>query len=166
MLPYTPPLWLTVAFVAVAITANLITIISKKAITKRLNKEQNNGPYTKDATYWTHAIASRITNIVNIVTGTVIIGLLLCGMGWLCDQHPYIFWAMMCVFMWIGSLCFAQLFFINMKSQNIDEQENDTLIDPNDQHAINVYIAWALINIAIDVVMWLAINIVETMPHQ
>lgn len=165
MFPWTPPLGLTVAFVAVAITANLITIISKKAITKRLNKEQNNGPYTKDATYWTHAIASRIANIINIITGAVIISLLLCGVGWLSNQHPYIFWAMICVFMWIASLVFAQLFFIE-KSQDIDEQENDTLIDPNDRHAINVYITWALINIAIDAVMWLAINTVETMSHQ
>lgn len=34
MFPWTPPLWLTVAFVAVVITANLITIISKKIVSE------------------------------------------------------------------------------------------------------------------------------------
>lgn len=166
MFPWTPPLWLTVAFVTVVITANLITIISKKIVTERLNDKQNNEPYTKNAAYWIHAIVSRIAIVVNVVAGAVIIILLLCGMGWLCDQHPYIFWAMMSIFMWIGSLCFAQLFFIDIKPQDIDKQENDTLIDPNDRHAINVYVAWALINITIDAIMWLAINTVENMPHQ
>ena len=166
MFPWTPPLWLTVTFVATAIAINLITIISKKIITKRINDEQNSEPYTKDAAYWTHVIASRIANIVNIVAGAVIIGLLVWGMGWLCDQHPYIFWAMMCIFMWIASLGFAQIFFIDMKPQDSDAQENDTLIDPNDRNAINVYITWVLINIAIDTIVWLAINTMENMPHR
>lgn len=166
MFPWTPPLWLTVAFIATAIAINLITIISKKITTKRINDEQNSEPYTKDAAYWTHVIASRIANIVNIVAGAVIIGLLLWGMGWLCNQHPYIFWAMICVFMWIASLSFVQVFFINTKYQDIDEQENDTLIDPNDRHAVNTYVAWVLINIAIDTIMWLAINTVENMHYQ
>lgn len=158
MFPWTPPLWLTVAFVATAITINLMTIVSKKAIAKRLNGKQNNEPYTKNTTYWTHVIASRIANIVNIVAGAVIIGLLLCGMCWLCDQHPYIFWAMVCVFMWIGSLCFVQIFFIGMKPQDNDAQENDTLIDPNDRYAINAYITWILVNVAFDAFVWLVMG--------
>jgi len=81
MLPYTPPLSLTVTFVAVVITANLITIISKKIVTERLNDKQNNEPYTKNAAYWIHAIVSRIAIIVNLIAGAVIISLLFCGVG-------------------------------------------------------------------------------------
>lgn len=166
MLPYTPPLWLTVAFIAVVITTNLITIISKRAITKRLNKEQNNETYAKDATYWTHAIASRITNIVNLITGAVIISLLFCGVGWISIYHPYIFWAIMCIFIWIASLGFTCfLFRMRNKSPDSDDQDSDTLVDPNDRTAINYAIAWILGNITFDVIMWLTINIQESVHY-
>lgn len=166
MLPYTPPLWLTVTFVAVVITANLITIISKKIVTERLNDKQNNEPYTKNAAYWIHAIVSRIAIIVNLIAGAVIISLLFCGVGWISIYHPYIFWAMMCIFIWIASLGFTCfLFRMRNKSPDSDNQDSDTLVDPKDRTAINYAIAWILGNITLDVIMWLTINIQESVHY-
>ena len=155
MFPWTPPLWLTVVFVATTIAINLITIVSKKAITKHLNGKQNNEPCTKNTAYWTHAIGSRIAILVNTITVVAIGYLLFLGMGWLCIHHPYILNTIFCVFMWIGSLLFVQIFIIGTKPRDNDAQENDTLIDPNDRYAINAYIAWILINVAVDAFMWL-----------
>lgn len=158
MFPWIPPLWLVVTFIAVAMTANLITAISKKVITGRLNDEQNNEPYTKDAAYWTHAIASRITIVVNSIVAIVGAPILLTGIAWLGSKSPHIFFIAMCALMWIASLFFTQVFFIDTKLQDSDAQENDVLIDPHDRHAINAYIAWILVNVALDAFMWLVMS--------
>ena len=158
MFPWTPPLWLTVTFVAAGITTNLITIISKKIVTERLNDKQNNEPYTKDAAYWVHAIVSRIAIVVNsiaIITGTP---LLLTGATWLGHKFPHIFFITMCALIWIASLFFTQVFFIDTKLQDSDAQENDALIDPHDRHAINAYIGWMLFNVIFDAFMWLVMS--------
>lgn len=151
-------LWLTVSFVAVVITANLITIISKKIVTERLNDKQNNGPYTKNAAYWIHAIVSRIAIVVNTVATAIAIPLLLIGTTWIGINFPHVFFIAMCALMWIASLFFTQVFFIDTKLQDSDAQENDVLIDPHDRHAINVYIGWILVNVALDAVIWLAMS--------
>ena len=165
MLPYTPPLWLTATFIAVVITANLITIISKKIVTERLNDKQNNETYTKNAAYWIHAIVSRITIVVNSIVAIVGTLLLITGTTWIGINFPHVFFIAMCALMWIASLFFTQVFFIDTKLQDSDAQENDTLIDPNDRHAINAYIAWILGNITFDVIMWLTINIQESVQY-
>lgn len=158
MLPWTPPLWLTVTFVAVVITANLITIISKKIVTERLNDKQNNGPYTKNAAYWIHAIVSRIAIVVNSIAEIVGTLLTLTGTTWIGINFPHVFFIAMCALMWIASLFFTQIFFIDTKLQDSDAQENDVLIDPHDRHAINAYIAWILVNVALDAFMWLVMS--------
>ena len=158
MFTWTPPLWLTVTFVAVGITTNLITIISKKIVTERLNNKQNNEPCTKDVAYWVHAIVSRIAIVVNsiaIITGTP---LLLIGTTWLGSKFPHIFCITMCALIWIASLFFTQVFFIDTKLQDSDAQENDALIDPHDRHAINAYIGWMLFNVIFDAFMWLVMS--------
>ena len=110
MFPWTPPLWLTMAFVATAIAINLMTIVSKKAITKRLNGKQNNEPYTKNTAYWTHAISSRIAIVVNSIAAIVGTPLLLTGIAWLGSKSPHIFFITMCALIWIASLFFTQVF--------------------------------------------------------
>ena len=158
MFPWIPPLWLVVTFIAVAMTANLITAISKKVITGRLNDEQNNEPYTKDAAYWTHAIASRITIVVNSIVAIVGAPILLTGIAWLGSKSPHLFFITMCALIWIASLFFTQVFFIDTKSQDSDAQENDALIDPHDRHAINAYIGWILFNVIFDAFVWLVMS--------
>lgn len=168
MFPWTPPLWLTVAFVATAIAINLMTIVSKKAITKRLNGKQNNEPYTKNTAYWTHAISSRIAIVVNSIVAIVGTPLLITGIAWLGSKSPHIFIITMCALTWIASLFFTQVFFIDTKSQDSDAQENDALIDPHDRHAINAYIGWILFNVIFDAFVWLVTNSAnwkETIPH-
>lgn len=162
MLPWTPPLWLVVTFVAVAITTNLITAISKKVITRQLNDEQNNEPYAKNTAYWTHAIASRIAIVVNVVATAIAIPLLLIGTTWIGINFPHIFFITMCALMWIASLFFTQIFFIDTKLQDGDAQENNALIDPHDRHAINAYIGWILFNVTLDVIIWLIAHRMET----
>lgn len=151
-------LWLTVSFVTVVMTVNLVTVISKKAITKRLNGEQENEPHPKGVAYWTHAIASRIAIVVNVVATTIAITLLLIGTTWIGINFPHVFFIAMCALMWIASLFFTQVFFIDTKLQDSDAQENDTLIDPNDRHAIDAYITWILVNVALDAFMWLVMS--------
>lgn len=158
MFPWTPPLWLTVTFVAVVITANLITIIYKKIVTEQLNNKQNNEPYTKNAAYWIHAIVSRIAIVVNSIVAIVGAPLLLTGIAWLGSKFPHIFFITMCALIWIASLFFTQVFFIDTKSQDSDAQENDTLIDPHDRHAINAYIGWILSNVIFDAFVWLVMS--------
>ena len=158
MFPWTPPLWLTVSFVTVVMTVNLVTVISKKVITGQLNDEQNNEPYTKNAAYWIHAIVSRIAIVVNSIVAIVGILLLLTGTTWIGINFPHVFFIAMCALMWIASLFFTQVFFIDTKLQDSDAQENDVLIDPHDRHAINVYIGWILVNVALDAFMWLVMS--------
>ena len=163
MLPYTPPLWLTVTFVAVAIATNLITVISKKNITKRLNAEQENETYVKGAAYWAHAITSRIADIVNVIMIAIVIYLLLFGATWLGLKFPHIFFVTMCGLMWILSLYLTWVFFeARDKSHDNDAQENDTLIDPNDRAAINYAIGWILFNVTLDGIIWLIAHRMET----
>ena len=158
MLPYTPPLWPTVTFVAVVITTNLITIISKKIVTERLNDKQNNEPYTKNAAYWIHAIVSRIAIVVNSIVAIVGTPLLIIGTTWIGINFPHVFFITMCAIIWIASLFFTQIFFIDTKLQDSDAQENDVLIDLHDRHAINAYIGWILVNVALDAFMGLLMS--------
>lgn len=169
MPPYVPPLWLTMTFIAVVIAVNLITIISKKIIAKRLNAEQENETYIKDAAYWTHAITSRIADIVNVIMIAIVIYLLLVGGGWLYINFPNASFVIWCVLMWILSLGATCGFFeLRNKPHDTDAQENDTLIDPNDQAAINYALVWILFNIIFDGFMWLLANSAnwkETIPQ-
>lgn len=96
------------------------------------------------------------------------IPLLLIGITWLGSKSPHIFVITMSALIWIASLFFTQVFFIDTKLQSNDAQENDALIDPHDQHAINAYIGWILFNVAFDAFMWLVANSAnwkETIPH-
>lgn len=159
MLPYTPPLWLTVAFVIGTITLNLTAFISRKGLNKHLDGMQEDGSYTKDVTYWTYAISSSIANIINIIVVTLIAYLLLCGLGWVKNQHPYVFLAIVCVLIWLVSLGCMWALFITKRPQK-NAQEYGTLVDPNDRDAINCAIAWISFNVALDIVLWLAAPIV------
>jgi len=159
MFPWIPPLWVPVTFVVVTIGVNLITIISKKIGTEQLNDAQNNEPYNKRVAYWTHAIASRIATVVNIITVVVAIPLLLIGTTWLGSKFPHIFFITMCALMWILSLCLTWISFrIRDKSHDNDAQEDGAPIDPNDRAAINYAITWILLNVAFDGFMWLVVN--------
>ena len=156
MLPWTPPLWLTVSFVTVVMTVNLVTVISKKVITGQLNDEQNNEPYAKNTEYWTHAIASRIAIVVNVVATAIAIPLLLIGTTWIGINFPHAYFITTCALVWILSLYLTWSFFqIRDKSHDTDVRGSNTLIDPNDRAAINYAIAWILGNVALDAVMWL-----------
>lgn len=159
MLPWTPPLWLTVSFVTVVMTVNLVTVISKKIITGQLNDEQNNEPYAKNTAYWTHAIASRIAIVVNVVTTAIAIPLLLIGTTWIGINFPHVFFITMCALMWILSLYLTWSFFqVRDKSHDTDVQESNALIDPNDRAAINYAIGWILSNVTLDTFMWLVMS--------
>lgn len=159
MLPWTPPLWLVVTFVAVAITANLITAISKKVITGQLNDEQNNEPYAKNTAYWIHAITSRIAIVVNVVATAIAIPLLLIGTTWIGINFPHVFFITTCALTWILSLYLTWSFFqVRDKSHDTDVQGSNALIDPNDRAAINYAIAWILVNVALDALMWLVMS--------
>ncbi len=163
MPPYVPPLWLTMAFIAVVIAANLITVISKKTITKRLNAEQENETYVKGTTYWTHAITSRIAIVVNVVTTAIAIPLLLIGTTWIGINFPHVFFITMCALMWILSLYLTWSFFqVRDKSHDTDVQGSNALIDPNDRAAINYAIGWILFNVTLDVIIWLIAHRMET----
>ena len=104
MLPWNPPLWLTVSFVTVVMTVNLVTVISKKAITEHLNGEQENEPHSKGVAYWTHAIASRIAIVVNVVAIAIAIPLLLTGTTWIGINFPHVYFITTCALLWILSL--------------------------------------------------------------
>lgn len=159
MPPWTPQLWLAVAFVTTAIAINLMTIVSKKAITKRLNGEQENEPHSKDVAYWTHAIASRIAIVVNVVATAIAIQLLLIGTTWIGINFPHVFFITMCALMWILSLYLTWSFFqVRDKSHDTDVQGSNALIDPNDRAAINYAIGWILVNVALDAFMWLVMS--------
>lgn len=146
-------------FVAVVITTNLITIISKKIVTGRLNDEQNNEPYTKDAAYWTHAIASRITIVTNSIVAIVGAPLLLTGTTWIGINFPHAYFITTCALVWILSLYLTWSFFrVRDKSHDTDVQGSNALIDPNDRAAINYAIAWILVNVALDAFMWLVMS--------
>lgn len=136
-----------------------MTIVSKKAITKRLNGEQENEPHSKDIAYWTHAIASRIAIVVNVVATAIAIPLLLIGTTWIGINFPHIFFITMCALMWILSLYLTWSFFqVRDKSHDTDVQGSNALIDPNDRAAINYTIGWILVNIALDAFMWLVMS--------
>lgn len=159
MLPWTPPLWLTVSFVTVVMTVNLVTVISKKIITGQINDEQNNEPYAKNTAYWTHAIASRIAIVVNVVTTAIAIPLLLIGTTWIGINFPHVFFITMCALLWILSLYLTWSFFqVRDKSHDTDVQESNALIDPNDRAAINYAIGWILSNVTLDTFMWLVMS--------
>lgn len=159
MLPWTPPLWITVTVVAVPIAINLMTIVSKKAITKRLNGEQKNEPHSKDVAYWTHAIASRIAIVVNVVATAIAIPLLLIGTTWIGINFPHVFFITTCALIWILSLYLTWSFFqVRDKSHDTDVQGSNALIDPNDRAAINYAIAWILVNVTLDAFMWLVMS--------
>lgn len=159
MLPWNPPLWLTVTVVAVPIAINLMTIVSKKAITKRLNGKQENEPHSKGVAYWTHAIASRIAIVVNVVATAIAIPLLLIGTTWIGVNFPHVFFITMCALIWILSLYLTWSFFqVRDKSHDTDVQGSNALIDPNDRAAINYVIGWILVNVALDAFMWLIMS--------
>lgn len=156
MLPWTPPLWLAVAFVAVVIVVNLATVISKEIITRRLNGEQENEPHSKGVAYWAHAIASRIAIVVNVVATAIAIPLLLIGTTWLGINFPHAFFITTCALTWILSLYLTWSFFrVRDKSHDTDVQGSNALIDPNDRAAINYAIGWILSNVTLDAFMWL-----------
>lgn len=156
MLPWTPPLWLTVSFVTVVMTVNLVTVISKKVITGQLNDEQNNEPYAKNTAYWIHAIASRIAIVVNVVAIAIAIPLLLTGTTWIGINFPHVYFITTCALLWILSLYLTWSFFQTRdKSHDTDIQGSNALIDPNDRAAINYAIGWILSNVTLDAVMWL-----------
>ena len=96
--------------------------------------------------------------MVNSIVAIVGTPLLLTGIAWLGSKFPHIFFITMCALIWVASLFFTQVFFIDTKSQDSDAQENDALIDPHDRHAINAYIGWILVNIALDAFMWLVMS--------
>lgn len=159
MLPWTPPLWLTVTAIAVPIAINLMTIVSKKAITKRLNGEQENEPHPKGVAYWTHAIASRIAIVVNVVATAIAIPLLLIGTTWIGINFPHVYSITTCALLWILSLYLTWSFFqVRDKSHDTDVQRSNALIDPNDRAAINYAIGWILSNVTLDAVMWLVMS--------
>jgi hypothetical protein len=159
MLPWNPPLWLTVTVVAIPIAINLIAIISKKIVTERLNGEQENEPHSKDVAYWTHAIASRIAIVVNVVATAIAIPLLLIGTTWIGINFPHVFFITMCALMGILSLYLTWSFFqVRNKSHDTDVQGSNALIDPNDRAAINYAIGWILVNVALDAFMWLVMS--------
>lgn len=159
MLPWTPPLWLTVTVVAVPIAINLMTIVSKKAITKRLNGEQENEPHPKGVAYWIHAIASRIAIVVNVVAIAIAIPLLLTGTTWIGINFPHAYFITTCALVWILSLYLTWSFFqVRDKSHDTDVQGSNALIDPNDRAAINYAIAWILFNVTLDAFMWLVMS--------
>lgn len=159
MLPWTPPLWPTVSFVTVVMTVNLITVISKKVITGQLNDEQNNEPYAKNTAYWTHAIASRIAIVVNVVATAIAILLLLTGTTWIGINFPHAYFITTCALVWILSLYLTWSFFqVRDKSHDTDVQGSNALIDPNDRAAINYAIAWILSNVILDGFMWLVMS--------
>lgn len=156
MLPWTPPLWLGVTFVTVVITVNLVTVISKKVITGQLNDEQNNEPYAKNTAYWTHAIASRIAIVVNVVATAIAILLLITGTTWIGINFPHAYFITTCALVWILSLYLTWSFFqVRDKSHDTDVRGSNALTDPNDRAAINYAIAWILVNVALDAFMWL-----------
>lgn len=159
MLPWTPPLWLTVSFVTVVMTVNLVTVISKKVITGQLNDEQNNEPYAKNTAYWTHAIASRIAIVVNVVAIAIAIPLLLTGTTWIVINFPHVYFITTCALLWILSLYLTWSFFrVRDKSHDTDVQGSNALIDPNDRAAINYAIGWILSNVTLDAFMWLVMS--------
>ena len=159
MLPWNPPLWLTVTVVAVPIAINLMTIVSKKAITERLNGEQENEPHSKGVAYWTHAIASRIAIVVNIVATAIAILLLLTGTTWIGINFPHAYFITTCALVWILSLYLTWSFFqVRDKSHDTDVRGSNALTDPNDRAAINYAIGWILSNVTLDAVMWLVMS--------
>ena len=159
MLPWTPPLWLTVTVIAVPIAINLMTIVSKKAITKRLNGEQENEPHPKGVAYWTHAIASRIAIVVNVVATAITIPLLLIGTTWIGINFPHVYFITTCALLWILSLYLTWSFFqVRDKAHDTDVQRSNALINPNDRAAINCAIGWILSNVTLDAVMWLVMS--------
>lgn len=159
MLPWTPPLWLTVSFVTVVMTVNLVTVISKKVITGQLNDEQNNEPYAKNTAYWIYAIASRIAIVVNVVAIAIAIPLLLIGTTWIGINFPHVYFITTCTLLWILSLYPTWAFFqVRDKSHDTDVQVSNALINPNDRAAINYAIGWILFNVTLDAVMWLVMS--------
>ena len=159
MLPWNPPLWLTVTVVAIPIAINLITIISKKIVTERLNGEQENEPHSKGVAYWTHTITSRIAIVVNVVTTAIAIPLLLIGTTWIGINFPHVYFITTCALLWILSLYLTWSFFqVRDKSHDTDVQESNALIDPNNRAAINYAIGWILVNIALNAFMWLVMS--------
>lgn len=138
MFPWTPPLWLTVSFITVVMTVNLVTVISKEVITRQLNGEQENEPHSKGVAYWTHAIASRIAIVVNVVATAIAIPLLLTGTTWIGTNFPHVYFITTCALLWILSLYLTWSFFQTRdKSHDTDVQGSNALIDPNDRAAIN-----------------------------
>lgn len=131
----------------------------QKIITGQLNDEQNNEPYAKNTAYWTHAIASRIAIVVNVVTTAIAIPLLLIGTTWIGINFPHVFFITMCALLWILSLYLTWSFFqVRDKSHDTDVQESNALIDPNDRAAINYAIGWILSNVTLDTFMWLVMS--------
>ena len=67
MFPRTPPLWLTVAYVAATVIINITIHRCRKTLVKRQEEKHEDEPRTRDVTYWIYTIISPMMDLINAI---------------------------------------------------------------------------------------------------
>ena len=156
MLPWTPPLWLTVAYVAATVIINITIHRCRKTLVKRQEEKHENEPRTRDVAYWIYTVISPMRTLINAIELTLLAWLSAVGMAWLHANHIYTFMIVTYVIIGVGSSFATHRFLIGALEYRFFTKK-DPLIDPYDQ-TITLYVKrWVIFNVITDIVLWILI---------
>lgn len=154
MLPWTTPLWLTVAYVAATVIINITIHRCRKTLVKRQEGKQEDKPRTRDVTYWIYTIISPMMTLINAIALTLLVWLSAVGMTWLHANRIYTFMIVTYVIIGVGSSFATHRFLIGALDYRFFIKK-DPLIDPYDQ-TITIYVKrWVIFNVITDIVLWM-----------
>ena len=154
MFPWTPPLWLTVAYVAATVIINITIHRCRKTLIKRQEETQEDEPRTRDVTYWIYTIISPMMTLINAIALTLLVWLSVVGMAWLHANHVYTFIIVTYMIIGVGSSLVTHRFLIGALEYRFFIN-NDPLIDAHDQTVSRYVKRCVIFNVITDIVLWM-----------
>lgn len=156
MFPWTPPLWLTLAYVTATVILNITIHRCRKTLVKRQEEKQEDEPRTKDVTYWIYTIISPMMALINAIALTLLAWLSAVGMAWLHANRIYTFMIVTYVIIGVGSSLATHRFLIEALDYRFFIKK-DPLIDTYDQTVTQYIKRWVIFNVITDIVLWMLI---------